>query len=243
MSASEVKAKVKYALAWLEKRGTQRNREGMARFGIVTDKVFGVSMATMQSLAKSLGRNHDLGVALWDTGWYEARILCSFVAEPAKLTPAQMNRWARDFDNWAICDTTCFHLFDKTPHAWAMIEKWGKREDEFVKRAAFALIASVGVHDKKLDDAPFLGVLPLIERCATDDRNYVKKGVSWALRVIGHRNPRLMDAAVALATKLAASPNAASRWIGRDALRDLAKARARWEAKSAKPLASTRKAR
>lgn len=142
--------RVPEVLEWLERRGTKRNRDGMARYGIVAPKVFGVSMATMKALTGRLGRDHELALALWDTGWYEARILTAFVDEPARVTPAQMNRWARDFDNWAVCDTLCLHLFDKTPHAWKKIAQWSERRGEFVKRAAFALLASVALHDRKL---------------------------------------------------------------------------------------------
>ena len=175
--STTVKAQVDETLRWLDKRGTKANRDGMARYGIVADKVFGVSMATMKSQAKKLGKNHDLALALWDTGWYEARILTSFVDDPAQVTPAQMERWVKDFNNWAICDSITFHLFDKTPHAWKKIEQWSKRKDEFQKRASFALLAAVALHDKKAADAPFLKSLRLIEGAAGDDRNFVKKGV------------------------------------------------------------------
>jgi 3-methyladenine DNA glycosylase AlkD len=158
---------------------------------------------------------------LWNTGWYEARMLTPFVDEPAKVMPAQMDRWVKDFDNWAICDALCFHLFDKTPHAWAKIHQWSHRREEFVKRAAFALIAGVGLHDKKAPDAPFLRALALIERASLDDRNFVKKGVSWALRVVGRRNRALNAAAVTVSKRLVASPEAAAAWIGRDAFREL----------------------
>jgi 3-methyladenine DNA glycosylase AlkD len=193
----------------------------MARYAIIAPKVFGVSMATMQELAKRLGRDHELALALWDTGWFEARILTAFVDEPAKVTAAQMDRWARDFDNWAICDTLCFKLFDRTPHAWRKVDQWGKRRDEFVKRAAFALLASLALHDKSEPDARFLKSLELIEKSATDERNFVKKGVSWALRTIGRRNQTLNVAATDTARRLAASSNATARWVGKDALKDI----------------------
>lgn len=214
---------VRDALAWLERRGTARNRDGMARYGIVAAKVYGVSVSTIQQLARQLGRDHDLALALWDTGWYEARLLSAFVAEPARVTPAQMDRWAKSFENWADCDTACFHLFDKTPHAWRKIEQWAGRKEEFVKRAAFALLASVALHDKQAADDPFLRGLELIEREATDDRNFVKKAVNWALRGIGRRNPQLNKAATAVARRLAASEDVAARWVGKDALRALAR--------------------
>jgi 3-methyladenine DNA glycosylase AlkD len=193
----------------------------MARYGIVAPKVFGVSMATMQPFAKRLGRDHELALALWDTGWFEARILTAFVDEPERVTSSQMDRWVRDFDNWAICDTLCFKLFDRTPHAWRKVEQWSKRRDEFVKRAAFALLASIALHDKRAPDAPFVKSLELIEKHATDDRNFVKKGVSWALRTIGGRNQALNVAATETARRLAASSNATARWVGKDALKDI----------------------
>ena len=130
---------VRDVLTFLERRGTKKNRDGMARYAITAPKAFGVSVATLQQLAKRLGRDHELALALWDTGWYEARMLAAFVDEPARVTSAQMDRWAKDFDNWAICDTHCFHLFDRTPHAWKKVRQWSRRREEFVKRAAFAL--------------------------------------------------------------------------------------------------------
>lgn len=212
---------VQAALDWLEQASTERDRENLARFGITASKAFGVSVANIQVLAKRLGRSHELAAALWDTGWYEARMLTSFVDEPARVTPAQMDRWCRDFDNWGICDTLCFHLFDRTPHAWAKVAQWSDARDEFVKRAAFALLASLAGHDKKAGDERFLDSLPLIERAATDERNFVKKAVSWALRRLGRRNAALNAAAVAVSRRLVASPETAARWVGRDALKEL----------------------
>ncbi len=213
------------AVAELKRLGTKKTRDGMARYAIVSDNAFGVQVSEIRQLAKRLGRNHELAIALWDAGWYEARMLATFVDEPERVTPTQMDRWAKDFDNWAICDTACFHLFDRTPHAFKKVTQWSKRKDEFVKRAAFALLASLALHDKKSTDEPFAASLPLIEQAATDDRNFVKKGVSWALRGIGHRNPALKTSAVDLAERLAKSPNSAARWIGKDALRDLKRSR------------------
>ena len=206
----------------LERRGTKHNRDGMARYAIVAPKVFGVSVGDIRQLGKRTGKDHDLALALWETGWYEARMLTAFVDDPRLVTPAQMDRWTRDFDNWAICDTLCFHLYDKTPHAWSKIEKWSRQRAEFAKRAGFALLASVAVHDKRAPDAPFLKSLKLIEREATDERNFVKKGISWALRGIGACNPALNAAAMETATRLAASSDSAARWVGKDALRQFA---------------------
>lgn len=213
--------RVKQALTWLEKRGTKKDREGMARYGLKATKVFGVSVAEIQVLAKKLGKDHALALQLWDTGWYEARLLTAFVAEPERLTVAQMDRWVKECENWGDVDTLCFHLFDRSALAWGRVAKWATRKEEFVKRAAFALIASLALHDKQAPDAPFLRALPLIARASTDERNFVKKGVSWALRAMKRRSPAVRAAATKLATKLAASDDPTSRWVGRDALRDL----------------------
>ena len=216
-----VEQEVREALAWLERTGTQHDRDNLPRFGIVAPKAFGVSVGNIRALAKRLGRSHELAAALWDTGWYEARMLTSFVDEPDRVTSAQMDRWCRDFDNWAICDTLCFHLFDRTPHAWAKVAKWSASEEEFVKRAAFALVASLAGHDKTAGDELFLEALPRIERAAKDERNFVKKGVSWALRGLGRRNARLHGPALQVARRLTEAPEAAARWVGRDAVKEL----------------------
>ena len=208
-------------LSWLARRGTRRNREGMARFAVHSPKTFGVSMETMRPLVRRLGRDHALALALWETGWLEARVLASFVDEPEKVTPSQMERWVRDFDNWAICDSACIHLFDRTPHAWTKARLWSTRRDEFVKRAAFATMAGLAVHQKQAADEQFLQLLPLIERASDDDRNFVRKAVNWALRQIGKRNQHLNAAAVKIAERLAASDDRAARWIGNDARREL----------------------
>jgi 3-methyladenine DNA glycosylase AlkD len=203
---------------------TQRDRDNLARFGIEATNPLGVSMSNIQLLAKRLGRSHELAAALWDTNVYEARMLTAFVDEPERVTATQMDRWCRDFDNWGICDTLCFKLFDQTPHAWTKVAQWGDKRDEFVKRAAFALLASLAAHDKSATNEPFIESLPLIERAATDDRNFVKKGVSWALRTLGRRNAVLNDAAVVVARRLAASTEPAARWIGKGALKELTNA-------------------
>jgi 3-methyladenine DNA glycosylase AlkD len=218
------KEDVQAVLAWLKRTGTKSTRDGMARYAIPSDKAFGVPVGALRKYAKSLGPSHALAAALWDTGWYEARMLAAFVDEPESVTPAQMDRWCRDFDSWAICDTVCFHLFDRTPHAWRKVEQWCDRRDEFVKRAAFALLASLTVHDKRAGEEQFTQGLVLIERAATDERNFVKKSVNWALRCIGKRSSALNTAAVTVARRLADSPEAAARWVGKDALRELTSA-------------------
>ena len=221
------KAAVDDALAWLKKRGTKKNVDGMARYGIIAEHVFGVSVGDIGAYAKRLGRDHELASALWDTEWYEPRMLAAVVDDPAQVTSAQMDRWARDFDNWAICDHCCFHLFDRTPHAWRKVDVWSDRKTEFVKRAAFATLAGLALHDKKADDEQFIRAFPLIERAADDDRNFVKKGVSWALRVVGRRNPVIHAHAVDTAARLLESESAAARWIGRDAHRELTSVKVR----------------
>jgi 3-methyladenine DNA glycosylase AlkD len=213
--------RVESALAWLKRNGTRRVREGMPRYAIPSDKAFGVSMTNIQKLAKLLGPSHELAAELWETGWYEARMLTAYVDEPARVTAAQMDRWARDFDNWAICDTLCFALWDRTPHAWAKVTQWSAKRGEYVKRAAFALLWGLTVHDKLAGDKPFVHGLRLIERAATDERHFVKKSVNMALRAIGKRGPALNVAAIAVARRLADSPEAAPRWVGKDALREL----------------------
>ncbi len=209
-------------LAWIERHGSRRNVEGMARYGIRSSaRVFGVSVGTLRLLAKRLGKDHDLAAALWKSDCYEARMLAAFVDEPRRVTRRQMNAWADDFDNWAICDTVCFHLFDRTPFAWEKAHQWAASPREFVKRAAFALMASLAVHDQAALNAPFLAMLPLIEEGARDERPLVKKAVSWGLRTIGKRNIALHAGAVGAAERLARSEEAAARWVGKDALREL----------------------
>ncbi|MEO8183520.1 MAG: DNA alkylation repair protein [Deltaproteobacteria bacterium] len=212
-------------LAELERNASSKIRADMsARYGIVTkDPALGTPMAKIKLIARKLGRDHALAEALWKTGIYEARLLASLVDEPERVTRAQMNRWAKDFDNWAVVDTLCFNLFDRTPHALAQVAAWSKSKDEFVKRAAFALLASLALHGHGADEE-LLRALPLIEGASGDERNFVKKGVSWALRAIGRKpSPKLRAAARALAQRLATSEQAAARWTGKDALREFAK--------------------
>ncbi|MET3930380.1 3-methyladenine DNA glycosylase AlkD [Lysobacter sp. OAE881] len=216
------KARTRFALDWLRDHASEAARAGMARFAIPSDHALGVSMKDIQALAKQLGRDHDLAAALWSTGVYEARMLAAYVEEPEQVTPAQMDRWCRDFDNWAVCDTLCFVLFDRTPHAFAKVVQWSSRRDEFQKRAAFALLASLALHGRLGDESLYADGLALIEREASDDRNFVKKGVNWALRAIGRR-PDWRTEATLVAKLLAASDEASARWIGKDALREFAK--------------------
>jgi 3-methyladenine DNA glycosylase AlkD len=209
-------------VAELKALGSEENRAGQARFGINTARAYGVSVVDLRRVARRLKRDHDLAAALWASGVHEARILAAFVDEPAKVGPEQMDAWAAAFDSWDLCDQVCGNLFDRTPYAEEKIREWAADEREFVRRAAFALAASCAVHARKIPDERFLPMLDLIERCATDPRNFVKKAVNWALRQIGKRSPTLHGPALALAKTLAASSDRTARWIGKDAQRELA---------------------
>lgn len=209
------------ALKWLARHGSRRNVEGMARYGIRSDKAFGVSMSAMRPLVKRLGRDHSLALALWASGWHEARIVAALIDDPAAVTRRQMDAWARDFENWAICDTVCIHLFDRTPHAWDKVHQWSRDRREYVKRAAFSLLAGLTVHQGDTGDRRFLAELPRIVEGARDERPMVSKAVNWALRQIGKRNRRLHARAVAVARRLTAASEPVPRWVGKDALREL----------------------
>jgi 3-methyladenine DNA glycosylase AlkD len=220
-SKPSVQDQVEFALAWLKRHSTRATLNGMTRYAIPSEHAYGVAMKDIKTLGTMLGRNQPLAVALWDTGVYEARMLASFVGDPERLTAAQMDRWCKDFDNWAFCDAMSFNLFDRTPHAWSKVAQWSNRRNEFEKRTAFALLWSLSVHDKGAGDESFEQGLLLIEREAGDGRNFVKKATNMALRAIGKRNRSLNAAAVVVARRLAASKEEAARWVGKDALREL----------------------
>jgi 3-methyladenine DNA glycosylase AlkD len=214
-------------LAWLKRRGTQRTVKGMARYGIEAKLAFGVQMGTLGSLSKRLGKDHALALELWKSGWYEARLLAALVDDPQRVTRRQMNAWASSFENWADCDTACFKLFDRTPFAWEKARQWSSSPREFVKRGGFVLMACLALHDKSAPDKSFLAFLPVIEKGARDERNFVKKGVSWALRSIGRRNRALNAAALEVAKRLVLSQEASARWVGKDAVRELSSSKVR----------------
>lgn len=226
--AGAINDRVEAVLQALRSHASAKICDEMApRYGIVTDQAMGVAMANMQAVAKFLGPDHALAEALWETGWYEARMVACMVDDPAQVTPEQMDRWRADFDNWGIADTVCFKLFDQVPHAPAKVAEWTALNDEFGRRAGFALLACIALHDKG-SEADFIRGLALIEACATDERNFVKKGVNWALRAIGGKNsPALRAAARETAARLAASPDRTARWNGKHALRAFAKADAK----------------
>ena len=212
-------------LKWLERKGSKRNVEGLARYGIAAPRAYGVTVGALLQLAKRLGKDHLLAGELWKSGWYEARMLAAMVDDPQQVTRRQMTAWAGEFDNWGLCDTVCWHLFDYTPFAWEKVHQWSSSPREFVKRAAFAMMAGQAGHDKTATDAQFLALMPLIEKGAHDERNFVKKAVNWALRRIGRRNLALNSAAMAVSRRLAASEHASCRWVGKDALRELSSPR------------------
>ena len=220
--AADIKKRAVEVLASLERRGSKRMRDEMGpRYGIFTDNAYGVAIRDIQAIAKQLGRDHELAEALWDTGVYEARLLTAYVDDPAAVTAAQMDRWAKDFDNWGVVDTVCFSLFDRSPHAWRKVAPWCKRREEFVRRAGFVLLACLALHDKSAGDEAFMKTLPLLERGATDERHLVSKAVSWAIRSIGGRSAALNAALVALGDRLASAGDAPSRTVGKLALKDL----------------------
>ena len=208
-------------LAALRAQANPKNVAGMARYGISAEGTLGVPMPVIRHLAKQAGRSHELATELWASGIHEARILATLVEDPARVTRRQMNQWARDFDSWDVCDQTCQNLFRYTPLAWTMAVEWAGARREFVRRAAFALMAGLAVKAKQAADEDFEALLPLIAGAATDERNLVKKAVNWALRGIGKRNPHLRRAAIAAAEHIRAIDSPAARWIASNALREL----------------------
>jgi len=204
----------------MRRLGSPANVEGMARFGIVSPKAFGIPTPAIRAMARRLGRDQTLAEQLWATGVYDVRVLASLVADPAAISRSTMDKWTRDFDNWAVCDSCCCNLFDRTPFVWHKIPKWAASQREFVRRAAFATLAGAAVHDRTADDEHFLDGLALIEKYAFDDRNFVRKAVNWALRNIGKRNAALLPAAMACAERVREQGTRASRWIAADALRE-----------------------
>ncbi len=200
-----------------------KNVAGMARFGINPKNTLGLSIPMLRKLAKEIGKNHSLAGQLWKTKIHEARILAGFIDDPAQVTPSQMDRWAKDFDSWDVCDQVACFLFDKTPYAYQKAIQWSRAREEFVKRAGFALMAGLAWHNKTAADKKFVPFLHCIEQQADDPRNFVKKAINWALRQIGKRSPALAKKAVPVAKKLAESKKPAARWVGSDALREFIK--------------------
>ncbi len=214
---------VQETLRWRERTGSARQKAELARYGIDAPRAFGVSVGALLAYAKGRPKDHALAAALWRTGWYEARLLAAMLDDPARVTRRQMDAWARAFDNWGVCDTVVWPLFDHTPFAWEKARAYAVAKPEFVKRAGFAMIAGRVARDRTSPDRPFLDLLPLVERGAADERPLVRKGVSWALRRLGGRSPALLAASKALAGRLAASEDPGARRVGSEALRAFGK--------------------
>ncbi len=210
------------AIRLITSKKNLKNLEGMKRFGINVDNAYGsMTLPELRRLGKEIGRNHEIALRLWSSRVHEARILASIVEDPDKITGVQMNKWAADFDSWDICDQCCSNLFDKTPYAYKKAAEWSTSKKEFVKRAGFAMMAALSVHDKDADDNNFVKFLPLVKKGANDERNFVKKAVNWALRQIGKRNKRLNKLAVKTAMEIRQTNSSSARWIASDALREL----------------------
>jgi 3-methyladenine DNA glycosylase AlkD len=201
--------------------GDASRLEGMARYGIRTDRAVGVTVTELRRLARGLRPDHELAAALWTSGVHEARVLASLVDDPGLVTEAQMDAWVRALDSWDVCDAVCGNLFDRTPFALDKAIEWSGREPEFERRAGFATMAWAAVHRKDLPDRAFAALLPTIRERSADDRTYVKKAVSWALRQIGKRSPGLNAKAIRAAEQIGRIDARASRWVARDALREL----------------------
>lgn len=214
-------AEVKKIIDQIKKHSKEKNRQGMARFGIEVKYALGASMPVLRKLAKDLGRDHKLAAELWATKIHEARILACLIDDPKMVGEPQMENWVKVFNSWDLCDQCCMNLFDKTDLAEKKAIEWAKRKEEFVRRAGFALMAVLAVHDKKMTDKDFLKFFPLIERTANDERNFVKKAVNWALRQIGKRNKNLNKAAIILAKKTLKQESESAKWIAKDAIREL----------------------
>lgn len=208
-------------LGKLKSLGDPKAVEGMAKFGINTEQAYGVSIPNIRALAKKIGRDHNLAQELWSSGIHEARILAGIVDDPRLVTEEQMDTWVKSFDSWDVCDQCCSNLFDKTKFAHQKAAQWSQRREEFVRRAGFTLMAALAVHDKNARDEDFIAFLPLIKNASTDERNFVKKAVNWALRQIGKRNARLNKRAVELAEEIQEIDARSAKWIASNAIREL----------------------
>ena len=195
--------------------------EGMVRYGINPENTLGISIPTLRAMAREIGKDHQLAEELWAPVIHEARILASIIDDPHQVTEEQMERWVADFDSWDVCDQVCSNLFDRTTFAYQKAIEWSSGEAEFIKRAGFAMMAALAVHDKRAGDERFEPFFPIIVRQATDERNYVKKAVNWALRNIGKRNRHLNTRTIEIARKIEQIDSQVARWIANDALKEL----------------------
>jgi len=195
--------------------------KGMARYGMTSDNRLGVSIPDLRKMAREIGRDHELALRLWKTGIQDARILAAMIDRPDKVTDRQTEEWVKDINSWDVCDQVCMNLLEKVPFVRKKIDVWSARDEEFVKRTAFSLIACLAWHDKGAPDEDFIRFFPVIRMGATDERNFVKKAVNWALRNIGKRNLNLNKIAVEVAEEIRQIDSKAARWIASDAIREL----------------------
>jgi 3-methyladenine DNA glycosylase AlkD len=214
-------ATVAEILVMLQEKANPEKIEGMASYGMTPESRLGVSVPDMRAIAKQVGKDHQLALELWASGYAETQIVAGMIADPNQLTEEQMDSWVVDLNSWDTCDQVCMNLFDKSPLALKKVRDWSERDEEFVKRAAYALIACLAWHDKRMDDLEFIDLFLIIKAGSTDNRNYVKKAVNWALRNIGKRNLELNQAAIKLAQEIQGIDSRAARWIAADALREL----------------------
>lgn len=212
---------VDQVLDLLKSKADPSSLEKMSRFGIETDQRLGLSVPDIRAIARKIGSNHQFALDLWKTEIKEARLLAGMIEVASEVTEQQLEDWAADFDSWDVCDLVCNDLIKSTSFAWKKVHEWSKREEEYVKRAAFALLASLSIHDKQTDDQKFVNTFPLIRSAATDSRNFVKKAVNWALRNIGKRNLALNKKAIELAEDLLVMGDPTATWNARDTLREL----------------------
>jgi 3-methyladenine DNA glycosylase AlkD len=208
-------------IANLKQHANAQAVEGMARFGIRPAQALGISIPTLRKMAREIGRNQALAVALWASGIHEARILASMIAEPQLVSVELMEAWVNDFDSWDVCDQVCGNLFDKTPYAYQKAKEWCQQEKEFVRRAGFVTMAELAVHDKQAQDEAFVQFFPLIKQYSGDERNFVKKAVNWALRQIGKRNSHLRSLALECAYEIHDMDSKTAHWVAKDALKEL----------------------
>jgi 3-methyladenine DNA glycosylase AlkD len=215
------KQKIQDIIRKLKSESNPDNLEGMGRFGINVKNALGVSIPKLRKIAKQIGKDHKLALELWKSKIHEARILAAMIDDPDMVSEGQLEKWVKDFDSWDLCDCCCGNLFDRTRFAYRKAVEWPKRKEEYVKRAGFTLMACLAVHNKKMADKDFTRFFPIIERESTDERNFVKKAVNWALRQIGKRNKKLNKNAIASCKLIAAKDSRSARWIASDAIREL----------------------
>lgn len=220
--------KVEEIINKLKKKSNPKNVAGMARFGISSKNTLGVSVVTLRAIGKDIKKEtkdkdaiHKLALELWKTEIHEARILATIIDIPELVSENQADSWVKDLDSWDTCDQFCMNLMNRTSFAFKKVTDWANRDEEFVRRAGFALVAALTVRDKTATDKQFEKFFPLIKKYSTDERNFVRKAVNWALRQTGKRNKTLLPKAIKLAEEIEKIDSKSARWIAKDALREL----------------------